>query len=206
LQVKLDHIGKKFRREWIFRGITHLLEAGSRTVILGGNGSGKSTLLQIIAGYVTPTEGHLRFSRAGSSIDPAEIPGLVSFASPYLQLPDELTLSELIAHAAAFKPFLPEVRREELPGLMGLAAHENKFLREYSSGMKQRVRLALAILSDTPLLLLDEPASNLDARAVAWYKSLISAYSANRTICVASNALSDEHYFCDTAIDVTTFK
>ncbi|NBQ48017.1 MAG: ATP-binding cassette domain-containing protein, partial [Sphingobacteriia bacterium] len=82
----------------------------------------------------------------------------------------------------------------------------HKFIRQYSSGMKQRLKLALALLADTPLLLLDEPLSNLDRSGAAWYQQMITDYTAKRTVIVCSNAIEEEHFFCERALDVMDYK
>ena len=72
--------------------------------------------------------------------------------------------------------------------------------------MKQRVRLTLAILADCPLLLLDEPVSNLDKAAIEWYKNLINTYALHKTIVVCSNSIKEEHSFCNKELDMADYK
>lgn len=205
--VSLHNLGKKFNKEWIFRGIDYTISPGQKLLISGGNGSGKSTLLQVISGFVSPNEGHVAFSFSGQSIqDATDLKDHISFASPYLQLIEDLTLEEMIAHAKLFKPFLNGLDVAELIRLIDLQHARHKFIRQFSSGMKQRLKLGLAILADTPVLLLDEPVSNLDRSAIAWYRSLISTHTQERTVIVCSNAIEDEHFFCDTALNIMDYK
>jgi ABC-type multidrug transport system ATPase subunit len=204
--VTLCNTGKKFGREWIFRGIGQTISEGSRTVILGGNGSGKSTLLQIISGYVTPTEGSVEYSFAGTRIDSDTLPARVSLAAPYLQLIEDFTLEEHLAHAFRMKKPLIGAELRETAFITGLDKAYEKPVRQFSSGMKQRLRLALAILSDTPLLLLDEPVSNLDRAAIDWFHNMMERYAAGRTVIVCSNAMREEHFFCDKEIDLNALK
>jgi ABC-type multidrug transport system ATPase subunit len=206
LSITLNQIGKKYGREWIFRNITASIAHSSRTVILGGNGSGKSTLLQIIAGYITPNEGQISFAWNGADLDEETVPARVSFASPYLQLPEDMTLTELTDHLSASKPFAGGIGAAELARIISLKEDAHKLIRQYSSGMKQRLKLGLAILADTPLLLLDEPASNLDSGAIAWYHEMIELYGANRTIVVCSNAVTAEYAFCTAEFDIRRYK
>jgi ABC-type multidrug transport system ATPase subunit len=206
LSVVLDNVGKKFGREWIFRRVGLGLEPGTRLVILGGNGSGKSTLLQIIAGYITPNEGKVYFEDKGELI-PAEAQHRhVSLASPYLQLPEDLTGIEIVNHLARFKPFVFEGDPAKVIEQAGLWHAKDKLLKQYSSGMKQRLKLALAILAKSDLLLLDEPASNLDAEAIQWYRQMIDVFGAGRTIVVCSNAVKEEYGFCDRQVSVMDYK
>jgi len=229
LSISLNNIGKKFNREWIFRNLNYEVLANDKLVILGGNGSGKSTLLQVISGFVAVNEGDIAYSlELGVGIRQTENkyakpqtvsdkkllnrqpeivnPKYISFASPYIQLIEDFTLVEIIEHTALFKPFTKKLSTEEIIEIIELAHSKNKFIKQFSSGMKQRLKLGLAILADTSLLLLDEPVSNLDKNAIEWYKDLITAYSENRTVVVASNAISDEYLFCTKQLNVMDFK
>lgn len=206
LSVQLNKLGKKFNKEWIFRDLTYEITAGQKTVILGGNGSGKSTLLQVISGFVTPNEGAITYKTAGNNVPPEKIKSYISFASPYLQLVEDLTLTEMLEHAKIFKPFVKDLSAHDAASLIELSPAKNKLIKQFSSGMKQRLKLGLAVLADTPLLLLDEPVSNLDKKAIDWYKALIEAYTEDRTVIVCSNAISDEYSFCDKELNVMDFK
>lgn len=206
LTISLNKLGKKFNREWIFRNLDHEFKPGSRTVILGGNGSGKSTLLQVISGFVTPNEGEVNYTINNKKTDPENIKDHISFASPYLQLVEDFTLQEMISHANHFKPFINQLATQEVMDVIQLASSQNKLIRQFSSGMKQRLKLGLAFLADTPVVLLDEPTSNLDRPAIEWFKKMIAGYSANRTIMVCSNAITEEYFFCDQQINVADYK
>ncbi|MCC6370312.1 MAG: ABC transporter ATP-binding protein [Bacteroidia bacterium] len=206
MTVSLNNLGKKFNREWIFRNLDFEILPCDKLVILGGNGSGKSTLLQVISGFVSPNEGSLIYKSGNQSIEPENIKNYISFASPYLQLIEDFTLEEMIEHAAKFKPFSNNLPVKEIIGLIELSQAKGKYIKQFSSGMKQRLKLGLAILADTPVLLLDEPVSNLDKKAIEWYGQLIKNYTANRTVIVCSNAITEEYSFCNRQLDVAAFK
>lgn len=210
LSIQANNLGKKFGREWIFRDLTYTIAAGQKLVVLGSNGSGKSTFLQVLSGFVTANEGDLRYSLSGTGgekIIPVEkIREQLAFASPYLQLIEEFTLAELIAHTRIYKRFVDDQPISGILDALELTGAKDKPVRQFSSGMKQRLKLGLAILSDTPLLLLDEPVSNLDREAIAWYKALILKHAAHRTVIVCSNAIGDEYSFCDTELTITSYK
>jgi ABC-type multidrug transport system ATPase subunit len=210
VSIQLNNLGKKFNKEWIFRNLSYRIEAKQKLVILGGNGSGKSTLLQILSGFVNPNEGEIIYTHLNSSkktnIGVEEIRKYISFASPYLQLTEDFTLIELINHCKLFKPFVNNFSTQEIIEHIQLPHAKHKYIKQFSSGMKQRLKLGLAILSDTPLLLLDEPISNLDKDAITWYKQLISNHSGNRAIIVCSNAIEQEYFFCDTRLNVMNYK
>lgn len=192
MNIVLENIGKRFNREWIFRNISREIRSGDKLAILGTNGSGKSTLLQIIAGHTSPTEGHIRYS----DVPEAEMFRQLSYAAPYLELPEEMTWSEAIEFHSRFKTFRNGMDHKKVLELSGLTAAADKQIRNFSSGMKQRARLSLAILSDTPLLLLDEPSSNLDEKSIQWYRDLTQQFSSGRTILVCSNHSRPEYDFC----------
>jgi len=211
LTISLNNLGKKFNKEWIFKGLNHEILPGQKLLILGGNGSGKSTLLQVISGFVTPNEGEVTYSARGSTnmeekIEVEKIKNYISFASPYLQLIEDFTLTEMVEHSKRFKPFVKNLQVKDILEIIQLQSSKDKLLKQFSSGMKQRLKLGLAILTDTPVLLLDEPVSNLDKNAINWYKELISSYTQNRSVLVCSNAIADEHFFCETELNVMDFK
>ncbi len=202
LSIHLNNIGKKFRREWIFRHLNYYIKAGQKLVILGGNGSGKSTLLQVLSGFIGSSEGEQKYLLDGNEVNKEKIHEAISFASPYLQVIEDFTLLEMVEHAMLFKPFSDQITSNEFIELIQLNKSSNKYIKEFSSGMKQRLKLGLAILSETPLLLLDEPLSNLDKDGITWYKKMIETYTINRTVIVCSNAISDEYFFCETQLNV----
>lgn len=204
MRVTLLNVSKHFGREAVIRDLSHAFVPGSRTAILGPNGSGKSTLLQLIAGALTPTSGEVEHEVDGKIIDQENVYRHVAIAAPYLNLYDDLTLRETIENHARFKPLRGAIAAQEVARIAYLDPHWQKPVRNFSSGMKQRLKLALAILSDTPLLLLDEPASNLDAQAVAWFQELLKANVEGRTLVVASNRQEAETVMCTNSIDVGT--
>ena len=206
MKITLDNIGKKFNHQWIFKDVNLNLDSSSSYVILGGNGSGKSTLLKIIAGFLTPSEGKLEFTNNEKIIDPEFWFKQVSIATPYLDLFEELNLIESINLQRNFKPYINKFSNKEIITLIGLEKSRNKQLKFYSSGMKQRVKLALAILADTPVLLLDEPNANLDAKAIDWYANMVNKYCKNRLVIVASNHTKSEYAFCKNEILVEEYK
>lgn len=206
LQIQLDNVSKKFASEWIFKNISTTIQPGDKLVILGGNGSGKSTLLQVISGYVLPNAGKVSYLSNNESVDNEIWKDYISLASPYLDLIEDYTLEEIINHCAIYKPFINNLKAKEIIELSGLAHAKNKFIKNYSSGMRQRVRLTLAILADAPLLLLDEPVSNLDKAAIDWFKNLVNSYASHKTIIVCSNSIKEEFEFCDKELNVADYK
>ena len=204
MQIEATGLGKRYAREWIFRGLTHTFITGSATAILGPNGAGKSTLLNTLSGQQLPTTGTLHYQKQGRVVPVEEVPPLLAYAAPYLELIEELTLSELLHFHARFKPLRPGITQQRLVELMYLEKSRHKLVRDFSSGMKQRLKLALALYADTPLLLLDEPTTNLDRAGVAWYQEHVHATLANRTVLVSSN-VPEEYSFCTQQLNITDF-
>ena len=206
MTITLNKAGKKYYREWIFRNLDLTLEPGSKWVILGPNGSGKSTLLQILSGATGITEGQIHFYENGREVPIDNVYNSISIAAPYLELIEEFSLEEIIQFHFKFKKSQKGLSVEEILSLSGLESGRNKVFKYFSSGMKQRVKLTLAILSDTSILLLDEPCSNLDSEVVSWYKEMILTFAMNRTIIVASNNQHEEFEFCDNRLSVDSLK
>lgn len=187
MQVELHGIGKTFGAQTVFSGITLTLSSPGSYVILGGNGSGKSTLIKILSGSLSPGEGSLVLRSKEEAVPAEDHFRLVSYAAPYLELVEEFTLTELLDFHRHFKPFLNGMDTREAISRMDLEVARHKPVAAFSSGMKQRVKLALAFFSDAPLLLLDEPLSNLDARGAAWYREQLTRFTAGRITVVGSN-------------------
>jgi len=205
MKIVLEQIGRRFNREWVFRGVNHVFVSGRSYAILGANGTGKSTLLQIISGSLSGSEGTVSYFRDDSPIDIERRFRDLSIAAPYLELIEEFSLSEHIDFHFQFKKYQYGYDKRSVVSLLGLHYSEHKAIKNFSSGMKQRVKLALAFCSDTQILLLDEPTSNLDQQGVEWYLSLIEQCSSNRLVIVCSNQ-EQEYGFCDERINVEDYK
>ncbi len=211
MTISLINTGKRFNRDWIFRHLNFQFSTGIAYAITGPNGSGKSTLLQVIAGALSPSEGKLEYhikSReqySGNPVDADAIYLHLSFAAPYIELIEEMTLLEFLHFHQQFKPLLVSPAIPDIISLIGLGKATHKQIRYFSSGMKQRVKLAQAVFSDTPVLLLDEPCTNLDAEGIALYQQLITTYCKNRLIIVSSND-EMEYTFCSEQLNINDYK
>lgn len=202
--IELKDAGRRFNQEWIFRHVNYTFASGGRYAVLGPNGSGKSTLLSLILGNLSTSEGGVTYTEA-HEIPVDEIYKYVSFAAPYLDLIEEFTLQETIDFHFRFKNVHPSVPESGILELLGLTKAQDKALKYFSSGMKQRTKLALACCSDTPMLVLDEPTSNLDVQGIDWYQQLISDFTTNRLVIVGSNQ-EVEYGFCDQFVSITDYK
>ena len=203
-KISLANIGRRFNREWIFKSVNYTFEQNQSYAILGPNGSGKSTLLQVLSGSLTPSEGDLTYSLGNLLLPVEDVYKHLVIAAPYLELIEEFTLQEIIDFHFKFKAYRDDLNSHSVKELLSLNA-ANKPLKYFSSGMKQRVKLALAFCSDTPVLLLDEPTANLDQQGIDWYSSLIDHFSQNRMVIICSNQLH-EYQFCKQQLSVLDYK
>ncbi len=212
MKISLQNVGKRFNREWIFRHCSYEFTHSKKYAITGANGSGKSTLLQVIAGAILHNEGTVVYNNGESATDKGqrttdegEHYKTISIAAPYLELIEEMTAKEMLAFHSKFKPLIETLSNEEILKIVGLENAVNKQIRYFSSGMKQRLKLAQAFFSHTPVLLLDEPTTNLDADGIALYQTLISNYTKDKLVIVSSN-VKQEYDFCEEVIEISNYK
>ena len=230
MTISLSDVSKRFNRDWIFRKFSYTFTSEHSYAITGPNGSGKSTLLQVIAGAIALSEGEIEY-RVGSQqsgvgsgeekagwaksevrnptgrvIVPADLAyQYISLAAPYLEVIEEMTAVEFLDFHRKFKPLIRDCTIQQILSIVGLEKAGKKQIRYYSSGMKQRIKLAQAIFSDTPVVLLDEPCTNLDEEGTRLYSHLISHYCKNRVVIVSSND-SQEYGFCEKKISILDYK
>ncbi len=211
MTVTASQLGKKYRREWIFRGVDLTLAAGNNYTFVGPNGSGKSTLLQVLAGMQPASAGTLVYALDGQPLDEADWYRHMVLAAPYLELIEELTLTELLDFHRRFKPFRNGADTAAILEKMQLSHARHKEVKFFSSGMKQRVKLGLAFFSEARLVLLDEPTSNLDRQGMAWYQTHVTDLIAPNlaqppvVLLIASNQPA-EYEFCPNVLDVSQWK
>jgi ABC-type multidrug transport system ATPase subunit len=205
MKITLTDAGKRFNRDWIFRHLYYEFLPRQHYAITGPNGSGKSTLLLLIAGAIGISEGSIRYMASDSEIPPDQAYRHLAISAPYLDLIEEMTATEFLRFHHSFKPFLSSFSIAGILSAVGLETAAEKQIRFFSSGMKQRIKLAQAIFSDTPVILLDEPCTNLDADGITLYQRLIRQYGAGRLVIVSSND-AQEYEFCQKSIDITEYK
>jgi ABC-type multidrug transport system ATPase subunit len=201
MNIQLINAGKKFNNDWIFRKANFTFQANKKYAITGANGSGKSTLLQCIAGNTNISEGAIHFQ----NISAENIFQYIAIAAPYLELIEEMTATEFLEFHSTFKSFIAAYSINQILEKVGLANAANKQIRYFSSGMKQRLKLAQAFFSDVPVLLLDEPCTNLDKNGFDIYHALIQTQTQNRLVIVCSND-EQEIFFCDERLQISHWK
>jgi len=229
MTISLSDAGKRFNRDWIFRHFNYNFETGQSYAITGPNGSGKSTLLQALSGAMMLNEGTVEYKAVSReplaishkpgarsrkplarSQEPLVIPveniyRHVSICAPYLELVEEMTLREFLDFHHGFKPFIRGVTTDSIIATLDLPKAMNKQIRYFSSGMKQRVKLAQCVFSDVPIVLLDEPCTNLDTAGIELYQQLIADHCKDRLVIVSSND-EVEYAFCREKINIADYK
>ncbi len=202
IAISCAEVGKKYGYRWVFKGFTYSFGAGGSYVIAGKNGSGKSTMIRMLSGHLTPNAGQIIWNTGKQRIDPDQIYQHVSITGPYVELPEEFTFPELIDFHRRLKGLPAGIETQDMMAISGLETSASKPIRHFSSGMKQRVRLCLALIPDSQLLLLDEPCSSLDAEARQWYREMLENHCHGKTIVVASNHYAEEYPSKHTIIEI----
>lgn len=207
IRIELAEAGKKFQAQWIFSKFELSIAYRDRYAITGFNGSGKSTLLQVISGFLSLTEGKILFTRNGSPLAADEWYRQISYAAPYLDLPGEYNMHELFSFYALFKPFSHQITENALIEITGLQESRLKPIKHFSSGMKQRIKLALAVLSDAPVLLLDCSFYLISIKTdFSGTKTSFNSTQQTKQLSVRSNNIEEEIFFCDKRIDIHHYK
>ncbi len=205
MQIILQGASKKYNKEWIFKGIDKSISTGLPLAVIGPNGSGKSTLMLIISGWTLPTSGSVSYLLEENPIRPEEFYKSIDFIAPYTELVEELTLTEFLNFHFSFKSLKEGMNIKEVITKSRLEGNEKKFVKHFSSGMKQRLKLSLGIYSSSPILLLDEPTTNLDRENKKWYYEEITTILGNKTVVIASNT-PEEYTFAQDFIKIENYK
>lgn len=205
-EIQLTSLGKKFGRQVVFKNLSFSIFKGDHIGITGFNGSGKSTLIQVMAGYITPSTGEINHFIKEKLVDKNQLFKHLSFASPYLDLIEEFTATETVDFYSTFKSLSLSKVSAPLLEIAELSHAKDKPVKFYSSGMKQRLKLSLALLSDVEFVFLDEPVSNLDKNAIKWFHQMIATYTTGKIMVISSNDVGDEIAVCNRFIKMEDFK
>jgi ABC-type multidrug transport system ATPase subunit len=187
MKITLSDIGIRYHNSWIFKGLNFEFSSENKYAIVGRNGSGKSTLLQVISAFITPYKGIVEYQKNENPIPAGEIYSYLTISAPYVEVPEDFTLVEALDFHFKFRNPVNNLSTKEIISILGLESHSVKQLKFFSSGMKQRVGLVLAILSESDIILLDEPTSHLDTHGFKWYLQLIDEFVKDRLLIISSN-------------------
>jgi heme exporter protein A len=203
LSLVATGVTKEFDRRTIFRDVSISLSQGDSLAITGRNGAGKSTLVKVVAGLLSGTHGKVEYTVDGKRLEIENLRHHIGFVSPYLQLYDEFSGSENLELLSKIRSDvgIDSGRIQEVLETVGLWERKSDYVRTYSSGMKQRLKYAFAILHRPSLLILDEPTSNLDHDGIAMVKKVVDEQKTRGVLIVATND-ADEARWCSAKIEL----
>ncbi len=196
--IKAHNISKRYTYR-LFSNISFTVSTGQSIAIVGPNGSGKSTLLKIIGSIVFPDTGSVEYFNHQDAIPAGNVFHYTGIVAPYIQCYNQLTLTENInfAFGAVTQDAITLIKR------LDLYQHKDRMLHTYSTGMLQRAKIAMALLKKPPVLLLDEPGSNMDEYGRTILFEIIKEISSHTAIVVATND-SREANICQRSINLAT--
>ncbi|MEO6132429.1 MAG: ATP-binding cassette domain-containing protein [Saprospiraceae bacterium] len=203
MDLSIQKLSKAFNQKQVFHDLSFDIQEGARFAITGSNGAGKSTLLKILSGGMLPSSGKIIFSHDGKNIREQDVFRQVHFVAPYNSVIEELTLKELFQLHKSLGLLSKYIHFQKWFPILEYSFNPDQPIKSYSSGMKQRVKLGLVLPDDRPLLLLDEPTSNLDAKGKSWFFSLVQQLNDSQTLVIASNDQAEISY-CSTGINLET--
>ncbi|MGD0591774.1 MAG: ABC transporter ATP-binding protein [Bacteroidota bacterium] len=189
VSITADDLSKDFNRRPIFRGISFSLSSPSSLAITGKNGAGKSTLSKILAGLIGSTRGSLTYTLNDKQVSIEEFKHYIGFVSPYLNLYDEFTALENLQLLSRIRttPQQNESRMKDLLSIVNLWQRRDDLVGTFSSGMKQRLKYAFALLHNPIVLILDEPTSNLDEEGSEFVQRMVKQRKEEGILIVATN-------------------
>ena len=188
VRVELRDIAKSFNRRAIFDNVTMTVEDGHALCVTGANGSGKSTLLRVICGLLRPTRGVVTITVDDKPYLPAEVRNAFGVVAPDVALYGELTALENMVFFSRVRGL--SARSLDVEGLLarvGLAGRGDDEVHTYSSGMRHRLKYACALLHHPPILLLDEPSTNLDEDGIAIVRQVMVEQKQHGLLIFATN-------------------
>ena len=196
ISLRADGVSKDFNRRPVFQDISFFLSSPASLSITGKNGAGKSTLLKIIAGVLSSTYGSMTYSDHEKQIGIEDFKHQIGFVSPYLNLYDEFTAMENLQFLSRIRIAAQEngERIKELLRFVGLWNRRDDLVGTFSSGMKQRLKYAFAVLHSPALLILDEPTSNLDAEGIEVIQQIIQRQKKSDILIIATNNHEEAHW------------
>ena len=199
MKIIATGIHKKFRQEWVFKALNYTFESGKSYAIIGQNGAGKSTLLKTLAQYSLPNKGKVEFEGITEDVNKQ-----ISFAAPYSELIEEFTLPELLNFLIQIDFLTARWDFEAFSSFIDLRPSETKYIKNFSSGMRQKVKLGIALAADRPILCLDEPTSNLDETAKNWFYRALESQR-HKLILIASNEQAEIN-LCTDQLAIADYK
>ena len=204
MRIEVDSLGKQFLHRWVFRGLSVTIPEAGMVGVSGPNGSGKSTLMKILAGAMPQTEGEISYFSGDKQIEQGSVYRHLTYAAPYMDLIEELSLAELLSFHFKLRKIRDGFDAAYIIDHLGDKFRSDAIVKTFSSGMKQRLLLSLALHTDSDIVFLDEPTSNLDDEGKTWFARLTEHYRGTCTIVIASNDAEDMR-LCTQSIHLPDF-
>jgi ABC-type multidrug transport system ATPase subunit len=205
MKIVLENVSKRYGYEWIFRGIDYVIENSDKVAVIGPNGSGKSTLVRLLLGANDPSKGKLQFTVNNELVKIDDVNEKFSFTGPYMDLINNFTLKEMVKFHFSFRKTVDGVSPQDIAKIALLEKSKNKEIAKFSSGMQQRLKLSLALCSESSCVILDEPTTNLDEASKKWFEELLEKYLGGRTLIIATNESRDSS-LCSRTLNIADFK
>ncbi|MFN5628322.1 MAG: ATP-binding cassette domain-containing protein [Bacteroidota bacterium] len=206
MRIVVENLQKNFNNQLVFQNLSIEINAYQKIAFVGPNGSGKSTALLCLAGFYQPSKGKVDFINNNSIIEEVQKFSYLSIASPYLELPENFSALEIFNFQSNLKPFSKDISPDFFFNSIKLTHSKNTPVKFFSSGMKQILKLGLAIFADTPILFLDEPCSNLDENNILIFNEIFESYAHNKTVLIGTNNHPSELALVQSSVDILKFK
>ncbi|MDX9789720.1 MAG: ABC transporter ATP-binding protein [Candidatus Kapaibacterium sp.] len=205
IKYDIQNLSKYFiRRHYIFKNISFSFTNGDVVAVTGANGSGKSTLLKVLAGVLSYSSGELEIFKSDTKITQQQMMDNVALVAPYLNLYEEFTPLEHYKLSAELRGCkLDLIKFNEHLDMFKLSAHKNSQIRNFSSGMKQRMKFILALQKSPIVLFLDEPTSNLDTEGINTINDIIKRQSQSGACVVIATNEDREKELCSKFVDIS---
>lgn len=201
MDLSIQRLSKTFNQQPVFKDLSFTVNSGSRFAITGKNGSGKSTLLKILSGGMLPTTGSVHYAIDKDTVNPDSVYKHVHMVAPYNTVIEELSLPELFEFHQRLQTLTAFDRYRDWVERIEYKFDPDAPIKTFSSGMKQRIKLGIAMLDDRQLILVDEPTMNLDEQGKRWFFRLITQLSSRQTLVIASND-AEEISQCEARFDL----
>ena len=200
IAIKINNLNKKYKNTLAVKNINFQINKGMIIGLLGPNGCGKSTTIGMMLGLIKPTSGSVFINNKDIETNRTDLLQKMNFISPYIELPKKLTIEEnLEVYGRMYGVKNLKDKIFELMEKLNLTEFKKRKTGELSSGQKNRVSLAKALINDPEILLLDEPTASLDPDVGDYVRSIIEDFSSNnkKTILIASHNMIEVERLCD---------
>lgn len=202
ISLQVQGLTRKYNRKTILKGLTFAHSKGTLG-IAGPNGSGKSTLMKCLAFLLRPNAGTIQWSENGSPLPSEKVRSLIGYAAPYINLYEELSVTENLEFLAKLGGSTPEPGfYRELLEKVQMHGFEHRLFKTLSTGQQQRVKLAASLVRSPGILFLDEPGSNLDEKGNSLVANIVQEQAQNNTLVIIASNDMREIGLCDQVIEL----